>query len=998
MDAVGRNVINGSIWNTRSANNKLSNICQFFSDFNLDFLILTETWQPCNIPNKIDVFKASLLDYAEAERLNIRLISRPRSDGRHGGGVALLFHSDLNFTYFCTNFSIPGSFEMLATKCKCNTPFILVCIYRSDSYSFATFMEEFESLLSHVLLLRLPTLFGGDFNIHINSTEEANTVSFLSLLNEHNYKIFSPDTPTHIAGNTLDFLVVPSSFLYKCVSISVEDSDFSSDHFPVLLSLNLHAGDESPPHQARQCRSFRSMDNESFSSDLISSLSNVAGATFQSYFNSFNSTITSVLDKHAPFRTLQPRKRDKAPWMDQEYITQRSLRKRLQNGQNKSAYYSQKRHCAYLAKTKRKQYYSSLCDTNDQKQLYRGLNKLCGRSNDNRDLPSHNNPVDLANSFNRYFVQKVSNIRSELTVNNISDTFDAANSDYLSFSTIDQTYELNSFQHTNAEELYAIIKQHGIKTGPGDPLPAFLTDKHLDTLLPHFVTMVNLSLSNNSCDGLTEAHVVPILKSLDLDKEDFKNYRPVSLLSFISKLTERVVHSRITSYINDNDLQTASQYGYKKHHSCETLLLKLIDDILVAVDRKLGVVLLIVDLSAAFDSVDHRLLFSILKFKYHITGSALAWLQSFLCGRTQRVKIGNCLSDALVILFGVAQGSILGPLLFNLYCAGIDSAFREAGFQTMGYADDNSGIRVFPAFSALSTVYSAIPNCLRLIRKWCNKHFLKLNSGKTQIIAFGDHQFHSGFNFTCSYNDLGGIIPFSNTVKLLGVHLDSQLNLDIHTTSTVSSVNLILRNLRLIRKYLTKRAAENLVHCVVTNKLDVCNSLFLGIANYNLAKLQKCQNNALRFVLNLHSHDHISNHFRQAHWLTIERRIYFKYLALIWKCLNNKAPLGLSSKICLESPSNMLLDTSIFLPFTAYGRRAFSYLAPRLWNALPLELRTIPELNRFKASLKHFLFDTFSDYLHNVDPYTTFVFSQPAASTYSVQRRRSASLRDSYDH
>lgn len=915
-------------------------------------------------------------------------MSRPRSDGRTGGGIALLFEPSMKFSYYCLNFPKPTSFEILPAKCNCNTPFILICIYRSSSDSFATFKDEFESLLSCLLLLPLPSVLGGDFNVHINSPHDSDTLFLTSLLAEYDYKIFSPTRPTCTSGNILDFIIVPNTLLNLFRSVVVDDSPSPSDHYPVLFQIDLFTADEVVSSQPRRCRAYRSMNHDSFTTDLQNYLSNINGSSFKSYLDNFNMSLTSLLDEHAPFRTLQERERDNPPWMDQDYIRHRSLRKRLQNSPNKAAYNAQKRHCAYLAKQKRREYYSTFCDnipSHDQKQLYRALNKLCGRSKTGSDLPPHSDPVQLANSFNQFFVKKTLDIRSAIEANN--DT-DSVHSNYHLIPTEDKPYELNNFQPTNGEEIRTIIKKHGIKTGPYDPLPAFLIERHLEELLPHFVNLVNLSILEETCEGLTEAHVVPLLKYFDLDKEIYKNFRPVSLLSFISKLTERIVHSRINTYLNDNNLQTTSQYGYKKHHSCETMLLKLIDDILVAVDRKLGVVLLIVDLSAAFDSVDHRLLFNILEFKYRITGSALAWIKSFLCDRTQRVKIGNCLSDSLVITIGVAQGSILGPLLFNLYCSGMDSAFQKSGFKSMGYADDNSGIRVFPAFSALSTVYSKIPDCLSSIRQWCSSHFLKLNSDKTSLIAFGDQEFHSNFNFTCSHSDLGDILPISKTVKLLGVHLDSQLSFNDHIASTVTSVNNMLRNLRSIRKYLSRRASENLIHCIITNKLDNCNSLYLGVNRYNIDKLQRMQNNALRFVLNLSPYDNISDHLREAHWLTVDKRVYFKYLVLIWKCLNNKAPIGLSEKLQMDSAFNMLLNTSCFQPLSSFGRRSFSYLAPRLWNALSLDLRTCPVLNIFKRKLKHFLFDSFIDYMHNINPYTSVVHSQTIASNYSISTRR----------
>ena len=216
---------------------------------------------------------------------------------------------------------------------------------------------------------------------------------------------------------------------------------------------------------------------------------------------------------------------------------------------------------------------------------------------------------------------------------------------------------------------------------------------------------------------------MPILKSLQLDSDHFKSYRPVSLLSFVSKLTERVVHTRVNDYLSSNNLHVPSQFGYKRNHSCETFLLKLIDDILVKVDRKLGVVVLILDLSAAFDTVDHKVLLNILQHKFHITGSALSWFKAFLSGRTQCVKIGDSFSSFLPVLFGVPQGSILGPLLFNLYCSSLPDVFSNAGFDSMGYADDNLGFRVFPAYSKLSTLFSDVPSCLSSISEWTKHSF-----------------------------------------------------------------------------------------------------------------------------------------------------------------------------------------------------------------------------------------------------------------------------------
>ena len=395
----------------------------------------------------------------------------------------------------------------------------------------------------------------------------------------------------------------------------------------------------------------------------------------------------------------------------------------------------------------------------------------------------------------------------------------------------------------------------------------------------------------------------------------------------------------------------------------------------MTVDRKLGVVVLIIDLSAAFDTVDHTVLLNILHSKFHITGSALLWFKSFLSGRTQRVKIGDSLSAPLLVLYGVPQGSILGPLLFNLYCSSLSDAFARAGFDCMGYADDNLGFRVFPAFNKLSTLFSDVPSCLSSISDWTNAHFLKLNESKTHVMVFGNKSFKESVNLSGCLNSSGSLLPLSHATKLLGTHIDDTLSFDLHVSKTVSSSLIILKNVRSIRKFLTPDAAETLIHSIITSKLDQCNSLLFNVSSSNMTKLQRIQNFALRTVLNLRPRSPLSQHFQNLHWLTVEQRIHFKILTTTFKCINCLAPSPLAVKVKLSSPLDMLLDTSLFYPSSVLGKKAFSYSAPRCWNALPRSLRVIPCLDTFKAHLKHHLFTNFSSYLHAVNPYTSTLLS-----------------------
>ena len=244
-------------------------------------------------------------------------------------------------------------------------------------------------------------------------------------------------------------------------------------------------------------------------------------------------------------------------------------------------------------------------------------------------------------------------------------------------------------------------------------------------------------------------------------------------------------------------------------------------------------------------------------------------------------------------------------------------------------------------------------------------------------MVFGNKSFKLSVNLSGCLNSSSSLIPLSHSTKLLGAHLDDTLSFNLHISKTVSSSLIILKNVRSIRKLLTPDAAETLIHSIITSKLDQCNSLLYGTTLTNIQKLQRIQNFALRTVLNLHPHSHVTHHYQELHWLTVDQRIHFKVLTLIFKCIHSMAPSPLAVKIKLKSPLDMLLDSSQFYPSSAFGKKAFSYYAPHCWNALPWCLRVIPCLDTFKAHLKHHLFTNFSSYLHAINPYTWFVFHLP---------------------
>ena len=237
--------------------------------------------------------------------------------------------------------------------------------------------------------------------------------------------------------------------------------------------------------------------------------------------------------------------------------------------------------------------------------------------------------------------------------------------------------ELSEFSPTSEDELSGFVKKIAAKSCSLDPVPASLLRCCIDDLLPIINRVVNLSFNSASMpSSMKNAVLSPLLKKPSLDFEIFSNFRPVSNLKFLSKVIEKAAAIRLTNYLCDNDLNEGLQSAYKKHHSCETALLRVQNDILKSIDDKKCVVLLLLDLSAAFDTVDHKILLHRLRSRFGIKGKALSWLQSYLTDRSQSVQIDGSTSSARPLRFGVPQGSVLGPLLYLLYTAPLGDLIR----------------------------------------------------------------------------------------------------------------------------------------------------------------------------------------------------------------------------------------------------------------------------------------------------------------------------------
>ena len=479
-------------------------------------------------------------------------------------------------------------------------------------------------------------------------------------------------------------------------------------------------------------------------------------------------------------------------------------------------------------------------------------------------LPLHTCKRNLANDFSAFFYNKILTIRSELGLPGLY----KCGSMTTSFSGT----PLSTFMDATEIEIRNIIKLSPAKSCELDPLPTWLLKECIAELVPTITDIVNMSLRDSLMPkSLKTALIRPLLKKTGLDSDILKNYRPVSNLTFISKVIEKVVSGRLNEHLIKNSMFDPLQSAYRDKHSTETALIKVQNDILSALDTGSSAILLMLDLSATFDTIDHDILLSRLCNVYGITGNALDWFRSYLTGRIQRVVIENAVSGDQELGFGVPQGSVLGPKIYCMYTKPVSDIIQRHGLSHHSYADDTQlYMTIDHSKNNWRDGLARIQLCVSEIREWMNQNMLKLNDDKIELSVFTSKYKQDLYNDT--------VEDCSSQVKDLGVIFDRVLSLRQHVSYTSKTCRFHLRNISRIGKYIPQDTSVVLVKSLVMSRLDYSNGLFYGLPKCTVSGLQAVQNSAARIVTQerLRDHDSMSRALIGLHWLPVDKRIEFK--------------------------------------------------------------------------------------------------------------------------
>ena len=948
-------------FNTRSIRNKIQETTEYLKDNNIQIAFVQETW--------LNAGDNSIL--AEINDYGYNIITQNRTQRDTGGGVAVLTHPDISLTRHSLKDAYK-TFEYIGITLKTAARNTFVFnIYRppyskNHRFTVKSFLRDFTTFVKKVVNLNGRVIILGDFNLHLEDEADSYVSQFNQLLTEYGLHQHVK-TSTHKDGGTIDLVITQDESSISKLKIDVNNT-LTSDHFPILFELKTKLNPEDGKRTSANVRDFKKMDIKAFKDKLKSRLPEDQLEawklkTADELVEIYNSTIKKTVDNHCPAVLRSFKRRPFARWYndnlkDLKRKTRRAERKFLKtlSPSDRDKVREIKNKYNWEQKVQRSKFYKDTINNNkkDIKNMYKVINQLAGNTED-KMLPKGESDRETANKFAAAFTDKITGIRRGIDEERLKKKEDQkCTTSSTTDETTNATVNLSEFRMITYEEFQKVIASMNSKHCSLDPLPTSILKSCLDELGPLMLCIIKKSLEEGKFPkALKHSIVTPIIKDRKADQNDFKVYRPVSNTPFLGKLIEKVVLQQTTTHLETNGLFAKYQSGYRKHHSCESAMFRVMNDIMKAKKHGKSTVLVLLDLSAAFDTIDHTILLNRLRDLYGISGTAHAWIESYLKGRTFQVTVGEASSDLIYLLFGVPQGSLLGPILFTLYIKKLEYIAAEFGLSIQVYADDT---QLYISFSHEDTsdVISVVEACLQKIEEWMKENYLQLNAAKTQIMLF-DHK--------CDIKDLtlnvgGNDITPSPLAKTLGVRLDDQLNMKTMILEKCRSSYFHLRNIGRIKYSLDKDTRILLVHNLIHSKLDYCNSLLANCPNYLIEKLQKVQNAAVRMIFSYKKGVSTRQLLKEVHFLPVSHRVKFKLCLIAHKSLLSESPEYISEELLPYQPNRLI----------RVGRDRFSLIEDkkmdntivstliRTWNKLPLSIRNVTDTSRFKRVLKSHYF------------------------------------------
>ena len=829
-----------------------------------------------------------------------------------------------------------------------NSPNVIVgCVYRHPCMS----LEEFNADYSSQLFEKLATesnkkvFLMGDFNVDLlKSNDHSESSVFLEQLESNNLmpQILLPTRLTDHSRTLIDNIFSNS---IGSDNISGNLTCTVSDHLPQFLIVNNMPKTMNKDHNIF-IRNMRGFNQGNFMAELQNinwGLLDIERGDIDHSMGEFLSIFNDLLNKHAPLKkaTRKELERQQKPWITKGILC--SMRKRdiifrqFKNCSNPirktnlhNKYKIYRNQIASLIKGSKKNHMANFFSLNKKncRKIWEGIRSVVNIKTSSKFFPSClitdgkncTDPVDIANSFNRFFSSIGKKVQNSVYSEHVRF------SDYLNNPCNDNFFTTPTCPKEVSELISTFQKNKA--SGPNS-IPNNLLQMVKDIIAHPLSDMINLSFQSG-----TYPHKMKIAKIMPVHKKGSRlnvdNYRPISLLSNINKIFEKLMYKRVYKFLSLKGTFFEMQFGFREKHSTLHALISLTETIRNALDNNEFVCGIFIDLKKAFDTVDHEILLNKLGY-YGIRGLPNEWFRSYLTGRKQFVSINGYNSKVLECDIGVPQGSVLGPLLFLIYINDLHQAMKNS--LVHHFADDTNLLHINKSLSKLN---SLLNRDLKYLCNWLKANKIALNTAKTEMLFFRspNRPFIPELNLKI---DGKPIIP-SQSVKYLGVYLDEFLSFKPHINELSSKLRRCNGILAKIRHFVPFETLRSIYFSIFESHLIYCCAIWGQKGNSLIDRIISLQNSALRIITFSDFRASSTPLYINLNILQFRQQIELQNALFVNSTLNSLNPLPFSNMFAIQgdihdhATRNPLYLVRNNVRTTRYGINSIKYQCIHAWN------------------------------------------------------------------
>lgn len=923
--------------NVNGLRNKVHEIQRICETHTVDVLLITET---------------RLSAYVSDSLLSIDgydLLRKDRGCG-FGGGLLVYFRQGLSIVQNTSNIRLLNcEYINVVLRLSHRKQADLFLIYRPPNLSTNEFLESLDSTLSAIDPQK-PFLLFGDFNIDLttNAHNQHLRSQYLNLLRSYNLRQLI-DKPTRITSTTetiIDHIVVNNQVVnYKATTVD----NACSDHQIVQLLWYTSIDVEKQNHSSFQYRSMKNFNQSNFQDDLNAvnweCLERMVNPDDQ--VNYFEMEFLRVWNAHAPLKTcrLKNKIKDK-PWITFEIKAAMKTRDELykkfksqKSEENWCAFKNERNRTNNLVNRNRYNFFrDKFCShRSEPKKMWKSVKTLIGRKESSKMVPDSE---VICGFFERAPTEAQQSIgRTNQTFQSfLGPNFDTSDS-ILSFS---------------QEEVFSALKSLNMSKACGrDEISNYMIKLAGRALVKPLWLIFNNCVNNCYFPCAWRiAKVIPVYKKKGNANEP-QNYRPISLLPCVSKVLERLISSNLVEYLNYNSILAESQHGFRPKRSTITATTQLVESLLLNMNSKKITPLLLLDLSKAFDTIDHEILLFKLKH-YGISLNVLKILESYLKNRSFYVVSNQKESSIRPSSIGVPQGSVLGPLLFIIYVNDFHNSLDRSTLHQ--YADDSA---ISFSHSAFNVCKDQLLSDLSNVSSWFKANKMKLNVEKTQFIIFGTRsQLNNLKNESLLFQNK--VITQSTHVNYLGVHLDNNLSYGKHISLLRSKISRLLGMMSNVRYLVPLKLRKQLYQALILPHITYGLTIWSATTAYNVSSMEKTLNRIGRHLLR-RKIDEISteNIYSELQWMPFQKLTRYHVILTGYKLMNGLIDMKINlPPLNQHFHQHYTRNNRDFRGARAnnkYGDKLISNRIGAEWNALPNALKRVNSLFHFKKQLSTFL-------------------------------------------